>query len=980
MRLDTEFIRLPLQFDAQALAAEVDALAESAWQPHPQGHAGNSALPLVAVDGNPLNNATKGLMQPTPELLRCPGLRQVLAALDAPIGRTRLMRIDGNAEAIEHVDINYYWQQRMRVHVPLVTDPAVQFLCGGRAVHMAPGETWIFDTWRMHNVLNPTPSRRIHLVIDTAGSASLSALIAQGLQPFGASSALPFAPRRVDFDRTAAPSVWHEVDAYPVVMPPTQQRQLYALIEPLLPDTGPAAALRVELMRFFEEWDALWAGHGARPSGWQACAEALERCHQAVERFRHQVPLANRVDAADAVQQILLLPALNTDLAPRAMPPVRAARARLERPVFIVSSPRSGSSLLFETLAQSPDLFSIGGESHVLIEGIAALHPAQRGWGSNRLDADAALPAVVDDLAARFVGAAHSRDGLAPPPGRRFRFIEKTPKNGLRVPFLRAAFPDALFIYLYRDERATISSMLDAWRSGHFSTYPDLPGWSGLPWSLALVPGWRELAGKPLAEIVVRQWQTITDTLLDDLEQLPPEAWCVASYDRLIAEPQHEVRRLCEFIGVRWDRELTVPLPASRHTLTPPAPAKWLANAAQIEPWLPLAAVAAERARGLFAHPPLRRGPPLRPAPQAVTPAQPAPAATPPDATAFRSVHTSNLPGLLAQLRSSVLVSTYQSGRVVTLRADGAQLNTHLRPFNNPMGLAFDGQRLAIGTSSEIWDYRNMPDVAPRLHPARHDACFLPRNMHVTGDIRVHELAFDRDGELWVVNTRFSVLCTLDHDHSFVPRWRPSFVSALAAEDRCHLNGLCMVEGRPRFVTALGRTDTVEGWRPGKTEGGILIDVPSGETVAQGLSMPHSPRWHEGRLWVLESAKGTVATVDPASGRCETVAELPGFTRGLAFCGHLALVGLSQVRESVFDGIPLGRRLQPEQRCCGVWVIDTRSGATLGFVKFEGAVQEIFDVQVLPGLAYPDILESDADLIGASFVLSDEALADVARG
>lgn len=995
MHLDTEFIGLPLQFDAAALAAEIDALPEQAWLPHPEAHAGNSALPLIAVEGDPLNNATKGVMRPTPALERCPGLRQVLAALDAPIGRTRLMRIDGNAEATEHVDVNYYWQRRLRVHIPLVTDPAVRFLCGDKSVHMAPGETWIFDTWRSHNVVNPTPSRRIHLVIDTVGSASLSALIARGLRPFGPEATTPFVPRRVACDPAASPTVWHEVDNFPVVMSPAEQLQLYGPIERLLPDTEAAMSLHGEVMRFFEAWGRLWSLHGTQPAGWQAYAEQIERCRQTLDRYRRQVPLANGVDGTDAVQQILLVPALNTDLAPRVMPPVRGARARFARPVFIVSSPRSGSSLLFETLAQSPDLFSVGGESHALIEGIDALHPAQGGWASNRLGVSEATTSVADDLAARFAGAARDRDGRAPTPGRRFRFLEKTPKNSLRVPFLRAAFPDALFIYLYRDERATISSMLEAWRSGRFVTYPELPGWSGTPWSLALVPGWRELAGKPLAEIAVRQWQTITETLLGDLEQLPSETWCVASYDRLIAEPQLEIRRLCEFIGVRWDGELTVPLPASRHTLTPPDPAKWLANAALIEPWLPIAAAAAERARELFAHPPLRRGPP--PLPQAQTglptfldpatgpaPAQPAgPSASQAsrdDAAAFRSVHTSNLPGLLARLRASILVSTYQSGRIIALRADGDRLNTHLRYFSNPMGMAFDGQRLSIGTSNEIWDYRNMPDAAERLHPEKHDACFMPRNMHVTGDIRVHELAFDGDGELWVVNTRFSVLCTLDRDHSFVPRWRPSFVTALAAEDRCHLNGLCMVEGRPRFVTALGRTDAVEAWRTDKTRGGIVIDVPSGEIVAQGLSMPHSPRWHDGRLWVLESAKGTVATIDLATGRCDTVAELPGFTRGLAFCGTLAFVGLSQVRESVFDGIPLGQRLRPEQRCCGVWVIDTTSGATIGFVKFEGAVQEIFDIQLLPGIAYPDILEPDADLIGASFVLSDEALADVPPG
>src|SRR5205823_2242709 len=176
----------------------------------------------------------------------------------------------------------------------------------------------------------------------------------------------------------------------------------------------------------------------------------------------------------------------------------------------------------------------------------------------------------------------------------------------------------------------------------------------------------------------------------------------------------------------------------------------------------------------------------------------------------------------------------------------------------------------------------NAPDVAPRVGPAgRHDACFLPRSSHVTGDVGVHELAWAGD-ELWVVNTRFSCLCTLHPDYSFVPRWRPPFVTALAAEDRCHLNGLALVDGKPRYATALGATDTAGGWRPEKPWGGVLMEIPAGRVVAHGLSMPHSPRWHDGRLWVLESGTGGVVRVDPSGGRRETVATLPGFTRGLA--------------------------------------------------------------------------------------------------
>jgi hypothetical protein len=250
----------------------------------------------------------------------------------------------------------------------------------------------------------------------------------------------------------------------------------------------------------------------------------------------------------------------------------RAARTRFDRPVFIVSLPRSGSTLLYETLAQSPDFASTGDESHAAIEGIEALHPRSRGWHSNRLDAGDATDAIAEELAARFVATAIDRDRRAAP--HRFRFLEKTPKNSLRIPFLRAIFPDALFIYLHRDARATMSSMLEGWRTERFHTYPELPGWDGLPWSFLLVPGWRELRGKPLAEIVVRQWEAATRVLLDDLEPLPKDAWCITNYDRLIAEPREEIRRLCEFAGVRWDRELSVPLPHSRSTVTPPDPEK----------------------------------------------------------------------------------------------------------------------------------------------------------------------------------------------------------------------------------------------------------------------------------------------------------------------------------------------------------------------------------------------------------------------
>ena len=342
----------------------------------------------------------------------------------------------------------------------------------------------------------------------------------------------------------------------------------------------------------------------------------------------------------------------------------------------------------------------------------------------------------------------------------------------------------------------------------------------------------------------------------------------------------------------------------------------------------------------------------------------------------LRAVHTPNFPALLRQLGASLLVTTYQAGKLVLVRDEGDHLNTHFRAFQAPMGMALAGDRLALGTQMQVWEFVDVPAVTAKLDPPdRHDACFLPRSSHVTGNIQIHEMAWGQGAELWVVNTRFSCLCTLDRSASFAPRWRPPFVSALEPTDRCHLNGLALVKGSPRYVTALGETDAPMGWRANKARGGILMDVDSGQVITRGLSMPHSPRWHAGRLWVLDSGNGRVSTVDMRSGRLETVAELPGFTRGLGFYGRFAFVGLSQVRESaIFSGIAIAER--PE-RCSGVWVLDTVSGQIVAFLKFEDAVQEIFAVLVLPGRRFPDLVNDQNALIADSFVVPDETLAEV---
>jgi uncharacterized protein (TIGR03032 family) len=341
------------------------------------------------------------------------------------------------------------------------------------------------------------------------------------------------------------------------------------------------------------------------------------------------------------------------------------------------------------------------------------------------------------------------------------------------------------------------------------------------------------------------------------------------------------------------------------------------------------------------------------------------------------SVHTPDFPELLRELGGCLVLTTYQAGKLVVLRPDGDTINTHFSQFKRPMGMAVAGDRIAIGTHIEIVEFRDMPALAQRLSdPPRHDAVFVARGSHVTGAIDNHEMAWDSQGSLWFVNTLFSCLCTRDPDYSFVPRWRPPFVTQYAPEDRCHLNGLGMRDGRPRYVTALGESDTTQGWRANKRDGGVLIDMQADTVLARGLSMPHSPRWHDGRLWLLESGRGALVTINPHSGNKTEVARVPGFARGLDFIGPVAFVGLSQLRENeAFSGIDI-TDANPDRQS-GVWAVHTGTGKTIGLLCFSGGVQEIFAVQALRGVLFPEFVH-EGELLATTYALPDEALRDVA--
>lgn len=642
--------------------------------------------------------------------------------------------------------------------------------------------------------------------------------------------------------------------------------------------------------------------------------------------------------------------------------------------------------MLFELLAKSPDVWTAGGDSHQIVEGIAALHPSARNHDSNALAAADATAEVVEALRAAWIGGLRNRHGSTLPDfAGAVRLLEKTPKNSLRIPFLNAAFPDARFIYLYREPGPNISSIIEAWQSGSFVTYPDLPDWGGPKWSMLLIPGWRELAGRSVAEIAAAQWNTANSHILDALAEIPKDRWCAISYEEIVREPLPAAQKLSDFARWGWDQQVTAPLPPAANTLTPPDPAKWEKNRALIEPLLASTAETAGRAVQL-----LRDNPPVQTtqfpvhlqapaqnktpsAPYAIpTPAQPAqPQAPQLTEESFSSEHTSNFPQMLQALGASLAVSTYQAGKLIFVRSREGVLNTHFRDFLSPMGIAYNQGMLAVGAKNDVITFRNFHQLGTKVDPkVPHDAVFLPAASYITGDIRIHEIAWAGQ-ELWAVNTRFSCLCTFDGYHNFVPRWKPPFVSAITAEDRCHLNGLAMVDGRPAYVTCHAPTDSPEGWRGHKVDGGCIVDVASGAFLARGLSMPHSPHVKDGKLWFLQSGLGQLNCLDLSSGVISTIAELPGFTRGLDFVGQYAFIGLSQVRETaVFSGVPISD--PSRERNCGVWVVDTHTGKTAGFLRFSGIVQEIFALQVLP-FAFPDLIMDNAEFIAGSFFIPPDA-------
>ncbi|MCB1877153.1 MAG: TIGR03032 family protein [Chromatiales bacterium] len=323
----------------------------------------------------------------------------------------------------------------------------------------------------------------------------------------------------------------------------------------------------------------------------------------------------------------------------------------------------------------------------------------------------------------------------------------------------------------------------------------------------------------------------------------------------------------------------------------------------------------------------------------------------------------------LLEQQASLAFTTYQTGKLflVGVKRSG-RISYFSRNFSRAMGVWSDGQTLWLGTRYQIWRLVNF--LAPgQRHDGEYDRLYVPLAGYTLGDIDIHDVTQLADGSPIFVNTLFSCLAGLSTTKSFTPLWRPPFISALKPEDRCHLNGLAADEQGPAFVTSVSRSDVAGGWRQRRSDGGLIMDVRNNEVIAEGLSMPHSPRLHQGRLYFLESGTGHLCRLDTDSGALEQIAFLPGYVRGLAFVGNYAVVTSSKIRsENGLSGLALDRLLNERgaDARCGVFVVDLRSGSLMHWIGIEGVMSETFDIAVLPNTRCPKALGFKSDEIERS--------------
>lgn len=324
----------------------------------------------------------------------------------------------------------------------------------------------------------------------------------------------------------------------------------------------------------------------------------------------------------------------------------------------------------------------------------------------------------------------------------------------------------------------------------------------------------------------------------------------------------------------------------------------------------------------------------------------------------FSSSSTDSFLEFLKLLNISLAVTSYDCQRLIVLRHHQNKLDTHLVPVARPRGLAIHGNKLTVATYTEIINYYRQDSLpAEQLESIEleADALFLPRNSHITGEINAHDIAWG-EGGLWLVNSRFSCLCTLQPDLSFKPRWWPMFLDGPTGDGAGHVNCMAMENGKPTYVTCFGAFTQDRSWREAETlDTGLLIDVQHNKVVLDGLYLPHSPKIYNGKVYLCNSGEGTVMSYDPATGSVETLLELQGFTRALTFFQGYMIVCCSRFRKSErVAKLPLEQKYDDSH--AGIYVVDMEDMSIVAYCRFDGDVSQLYDVVVIENAVQPVVL------------------------
>jgi hypothetical protein len=604
------FCQLALDFDPVGLSKIVSQLQQDDWMPlsGDDKSMGTAAIVLVSVGGTPNHDyAISGPLQATPMLGRYASLQKVLQTLKLPVARCRVIRLPGQTAAPLQADFSYHSFRYQPICIPLQAPPGVKFSESDHAVAINAGEVWTFDASQPHGITNTSDEDCIYCLIETKKSGLLQANLIHGQAS---------AVDKVDItDAPLATPLVLEPYRFEVLTP-EEMHDLTASLSAELANLSDSQTELQELMQqiavFQSEWKKTFAHFGHEHSGELAYQDLIVSFHEDIASKANTWLRQADTNAPRARQVLEIIRSMLFTSRPSPVRLSKRVRARYRRkaetqgalqsdfrsptfarPIFLVSAPRAGSTLLFDAVSQFSPVWTIGDESHDIIEGIPALHPAAHEFASNCLTQADAQPSIGSVLHQRFTQRLHDRSGqsyLGLPVEQRpatVRFLEKTPKNALRIPFLKAIFPDARFIYLYRDPGQNVSSIMEGWRSRRFIAYQPLPGWPYRAWSFLLPPGWSSLQEASLAAIAAYQWQAANTAIMENLEALALSDWCLVRYTDLVQKPEQTLRKIGQFADFGWDQHIahtvSQPLPLSPMTVSAPAQDKWRRHAWQLE-------------------------------------------------------------------------------------------------------------------------------------------------------------------------------------------------------------------------------------------------------------------------------------------------------------------------------------------------------------------------------------------------------------